>query len=356
MRIAQVAPLHESVPPKLYGGTERVVSYLTEELVRQGHEVTLFASADSRTLARLVPCWPHALRLGEACPEPIVPHLIMLEQVEARAEQFDIIHFHTGFLHLPLARRLATPSLTTLHGRLDGSYLTSLFQEFSEAPMVAISESQRSFVPWAAWDSVIHHGLPEDLHVLGGGDGGYLAFAGRISREKRPDLAIEIARRAGLRLRIAAKIDDADRNYHDTVVRPLLRQPHVEYVGEIDESQKTAFFGDAAALLFPIDWPEPFGIVMIEAMACGTPTIAFRRGSVPEVIENGTSGFVVDGVDEAVAAVPLAMQLDRRACRAAFERRFTAARMARDYIAAYRRHVGQCPRRSPRWASSGRSA
>lgn len=341
MRIAQVAPLIESVPPKLYGGTERVVSYLTEELVRQGHDVTLFASGDSRTAARLVPGSETALRLNPAVRDPWPYHVIMLDDVRRRASEFDILHFHIDFYHFPLFREMAGRTVTTLHGRLDLPDLPTLYRAFPEMPLVSISNDQRRPLPLVNWAATVYHGLPRDLMSFdSGGNRYYLAFLGRISPEKRPDRAIEIARRAGLPLKIAAKVDAADQLYFEEKIKPLLDDPLVEFVGEIGEADKAAFLGGAIALLFPIDWPEPFGLVMIEAMACGTPVIAWRRGSVPEIIEDDVTGYVVDSIDAAVAAVPLAMQLDSAAVRRRFEARFTAERMAEDYLRIYRSLVG----------------
>ena len=339
LRIAQVAPLYESVPPQLYGGTERVVSYLTEELVRQGHEVTLFASGDSVTAARLVPCVPRALRLDPHSIDSLAHHVVMLERVFRRADDFDLIHFHVDYLHFPLSRRLRIPQVTTLHGRLDLPDLVPLYREFPEMPVVSISEAQRAPLPWLAWQGTVYHGLPTELHGCQHEPEDYLAFLGRISREKRPDLAIEIARRAGLPLRMAAKVDRADRAYFEEVVEPLLAPPHVELVGEIGEAEKREFLGRARALVFPIEWPEPFGLVMIEAMACGTPVIAFRHGSVPEIVDDGETGFLCGTVDEAVAAVARLDTISRQRCREVFERRFTAARMARDYVRIYERRL-----------------
>jgi glycosyltransferase involved in cell wall biosynthesis len=335
LRIAQVAPLYESVPPQLYGGTERVVSYLTEELVRQGHKVTLYASADSVTAAELVAVRPRALRLDPTNCSPVVPHILQLEHLMRRAGEFDVIHLHGELLHFPSLRRGATPAVTTLHGRLDSDDLIPLFQEYAEARFVSISNAQRAPVPWLNWLATIHHGLPYDLYRPALERGRYLAFLGRISPEKRADRAIDIARRAGLPLKIAAKVDAADRRYFEDRIEPMLRDPGVEYIGEIGEKEKQEFLGNALALLFPIDWPEPFGLVMIEAMACGTPVIAYPNGSVPEVIDDGASGFVVSSIDEAVAAVERAAALDRRRCRRVFEERFTAERMAHDYLAVY---------------------
>jgi glycosyltransferase involved in cell wall biosynthesis len=337
MRIAQVAPLYESVPPKLYGGTERVVSYLTEELVRQGHDVTLFASGDSVTAARLVPQCAEALRLNSRCVDQLAHHVLMLEQVMQRAEDFDIIHYHVDYLHFPLSRRQRVPHVTTLHGRLDIPDLVPLYREFGEVPVVSISDAQRRPLPWLNWQATVYHGLPVDLYRPTLRPGDYLAFLGRISPEKGVDRAIEIARRTGIKLRIAAKVDRADRDYFREVIRPLLDQPFVEFIGEIGEREKEEFLGKALALLMPLDWPEPFGLVMIEAMACGTPVIAFRRGSVPEVVSDGVTGYIVDNVEEAVIAVRYVSQLDRQRCRRVFESRFTAERMALDYLRVYER-------------------
>lgn len=337
MKIAQVAPLYESVPPKLYGGTERVVSFLTEELVRQGHQVTLFASGDSVTSAVLRPACERALRLeGKKVVDPIAPHVRMFELVLQEAGSFDVIHYHSDYLHFPVSRRQSVPSLTTMHGRLDIPELHPLFQEFKELPLVSISQTQRAPMPWANWVATVHHGLPEDLFAARLESGKYLAFLGRFSPEKRADLAIEIAIRAGVPIRLAAKVDRADEEYFEANVRPLLDHPLVEYVGEIGESQKSDFLGNAIALLFPIDWPEPFGLVMIEALACGTPVIACRKGSVPEVLQDGVTGYLVEGVEQAVDAVHKAIGLDRSKIRSEFERRFSARRMAEDYVSAYR--------------------
>lgn len=337
MRIAQVAPLFESVPPRFYGGTERIVSYLTEELVRLGHEVVLYASGDSRTRAELRATTPHALRLDGRVKDPLAHHLVMLERVRQEAAEFDVVHFHTDYLHFPLSRVTGTAHLTTLHGRLDGPDLQPLFSAFAEVPVVSISRAQREPLPRANWVDTVHHGLPVELLRFQPRSDGYLAFIGRFSAEKRPELAVEIARRTGRRLKIAAKIDPAEREYFEEVVRPLLGHPHVEYVGEIDEAAKGEFLGRAAALLFPIDWPEPFGLVMIEALACGTPVIAYRRGSVAEVLSHGETGFVCDGLHEATRAVGWLDRIDRARCRRIFEERFSVARMAQDYLAAYRK-------------------
>ena len=335
MRLAQVSPLYESCPPQLYGGTERVVSYLTEELVRQGHEVTLFASGDSRTKATLrAPC-DRALRLDLRCKDPLPHHLVMLNRVARSAEAFDIIHFHADFLHFPLFAPLWGKTLTTAHGRLDLPDLPPLFHEFPMMPLVSISNAQRTAVPWANWNGTVYHGLPTDLYTRGHGDGGYLAFIGRISPEKGLDKAIKIARKAGMPLKIAAKVDKVDLDYYNSKIKRLLKAPGVEFIGEIGESEKGEFLGGAVALLFPIDWPEPFGLVMIEAMANGTPVIAFRRGSVPEIVDDGVTGFIVDSTNTAVAAIQRVTGLDRLAVRRRFEERFSAERMARDYVGRY---------------------
>lgn len=337
MRIAQVAPLYESVPPQRYGGTERVVSYLTEELVRQGHEVTLFASGDSSTRARLVPGCRRSLRLDPSCADPLAHHLLMLERVLDRAEAFDIVHFHVEYLHFPFVRRRPLSHLATLHGRLDLPELHPLFDEYREMPLVSISASQRTPLPAMNWQACIHHGLPAERYRFHPDRGEYLAFLGRISPEKRVDRAISIAQRAGLPLRIAAKVDRADVEYFENVIEPLLEAPGVEFIGEIGDDDKSEFLGNARALLFPIDWPEPFGLVMIEAMACGTPVVAYRNGSVAEIVEHGATGFVVQRRDEAVDAVLACASISRARCREAFEQRFTAQRMARDYLDVYER-------------------
>jgi glycosyltransferase involved in cell wall biosynthesis len=338
MKIAQIAPLAESCPPQLYGGTERIVSYLTEELVKKGHDVTLFASGDSRTSAKLISCTPMALRLNPSIKDPIPYHVMLLDEVRRRADEFDVLHFHMDFLHYPLVCDLADRTVTTLHGRLDLPDLQPFYTAFPDLPLVSISDDQRTPMPPVNWVGTVHHGLPANqLPFMARPKGDYLAFLGRISPEKRPDRAIEIAARAGMKLKIAAKIDKADRAYWDETVAPMIAaHPDVEYVGEIDERQKASFLGNARALLFPIDWPEPFGLVMIEAMSCGTPVIAFRGGSVAEVIDDGITGFIVDDVTEAVAAVKQIHKLDRVEVRAIFQERFTAERMAEDYLAIYR--------------------
>lgn len=338
MRIAQVAPLFESVPPKMYGGTERVVSFLTEELVRAGHDVTLFASGDSITSADLVPICPEALRLTR-CIDPIAHHVVMIEKVFEHKDEFDLIHFHIDHLQYSLCRREKMPNLTTLHGRLDIPDLAALFRKFEDAPVVSISDSQRDPLPWLNWQATVYHGLPENQYTLGDGQGGYLAFLGRISPEKGIDQAIEIATRVGMPLRIAAKIDRADQEYFETVVRPLMQNPLIEFIGEIGYPEKNEFLGNAAALLFPIDWPEPFGLVMIESLACGTPVIAYPRGSVPEILEHGRSGLLVKDAAAAAVAVDSIPQISRVECRHRFEERFSAARMAENYLALYQRLI-----------------
>jgi glycosyltransferase involved in cell wall biosynthesis len=337
LRIAQVAPLFESVPPQGYGGTERVASYLSEELVRLGHDVTLFASGDSVTAAKLVPCSPRSLRLDPGCRDQLAHHFLMLERVCQMAARFDILHFHIDYLHYPLSRRLKRPHVTTLHGRLDLPDLQPLYDEFSDVPVISISDEQRRPLPQANWQTTVYHGLPPDLHTFREKPEGYLAFLGRISPEKRPDRAIEIAVATGMKLRIAAKVDKADREYYETEIRPLMEKhaDQVEFLGEVNGKPKDEFLGNAAALLFPIDWPEPFGLVMIEAMACGTPVIAYRRGSVPEVLEHGVTGYLVENQEEAVEAVRNLSKISRAGCRAMFEKRFVAERMARDYLDVY---------------------
>jgi glycosyltransferase involved in cell wall biosynthesis len=335
MRIAQVAPLHESVPPRLYGGTERVVSYLTDELVARGHDVTLFASGDSITAARLIPACPQALRLDPTCRDALAYHYVMFESLLRRADQFDVVHFHTDYLHFSLARRCLRRHVTTLHGRLDLPELQPVYTEFKDIPVVSISASQRQPLPQANWIGTVHHGLPTNLLTFHEQPGEYLAFLGRVSPEKGLEPAIEIATRLGIVLRVAAKVDRADRDYYVHRIAPLLHSPHVEFIGEITEAEKDEFLGNARALLFPIDWPEPFGLVMIESMACGTPVVAFPRGSVPELITNGETGFLVESTEQAVAAVKRLDGISRRRCRDVFEERFGVGRMADDYLAIY---------------------
>jgi glycosyltransferase involved in cell wall biosynthesis len=337
LKIAQIAPLAESVPPRLYGGTERVVSWLTEELVEQGHDVTLFASGDSCTAAELVSVTPRALRLDPGIRDCTPYNYILLDHIFRRADEFDVLHFHIDMIHYPLFRALADRVITTLHGRLDLPDLLPFYRAFPTMPLVSISAAQRKPMPPVNWLATIPHGMPRQLHRLGRGEGGYLAFLGRITPEKGPEAAIAIAKRTGIPLKIAAKVDPVDRDYFRDVVRPLLDHPLIEYIDEINEAQKTDFLGNALALLFPIAWPEPFGLVMIEAMACGTPVIAFRAGSVPEVIEENVTGLVVDDIAEATAAVEKVARFDRARIRARFEQRFTVDRMARAYTALYAR-------------------
>jgi glycosyltransferase involved in cell wall biosynthesis len=337
VKIAQIAPLMESVPPQLYGGTERIVSYLTEELVRLGHDVTLFASGDSLTAANLVPCVPRALRLDERVRDTIPYYMLMLDRVRRRAPEFDLLHFHIDQLHFPLFRQFARRTVTTLHGRQDLPDLLPLYAGFPDMPLVSISNFQRRPAPTAHYVANIPHGLPLDLHRPGDDPhNGYLAFLGRMAPEKGPDRAIAIARALGLPLKLAAKVDRVDEAYFRETIVPLLDGPGVEFIGEINEQQKTRFLAGARALLFPVDWPEPFGLVMIEAMACGTPVLAFRCGSVPEIVEDGITGAIVATIEEAVAVLPQVIALDRQAVRRRFEQRFSAARMARDYAALYR--------------------
>jgi glycosyltransferase involved in cell wall biosynthesis len=332
MRIAQIAPLAEAVPPKGYGGTERVVSWLTEELVSRGHDVTLFASGDSATGAELFPCVPRALRLA-GINDHTASLLVMLDEVRRRAHNFDILHFHTDLLQFPMFQSSLQVPVTTMHGRMDLPDFAPVYRAFPEMPLVSISLAQREPAPPGTnWTDNIHHGLPASLCPFSPLGGSYLAFLGRIAPEKRPDRAIEIAKRAGIPLRIAAKVDNADRAYFHDVIEPLLAHPLVEFIGEIGEAEKPGFLGGALALLFPIDWPEPFGLVMIEAMSTGTPVIAWRVGSAPEVIDEGVTGFVVDSIDGAVQAVSRAATLSREVVRQQFSRRFTAERMADQYV------------------------
>jgi len=343
MRIAQVAPLAESVPPKLYGGTERIVSYLTEELVAMGHDVTLFATGDSRTSAELISGWPCALRFHEGLRDTNIPHIVMLEKVYRRASEFDIIHCHLDHWHFSLFKRQSTTFLTSLHGRLDLPEAAAFFSAFPDVPLVAISHHQRGFIPQANVVATVHHGLPENLLRPQSGKRDYLAFLGRVSPEKGLDRAIRIARQAGIDLKIAAKVDPQDRNYFAEVIRPMIDGRAVDMQGEIGEAEKPAFLSGAVALLMPIDWPEPFGLVMIEAMACGTPVVAFNRGSVPEIIDHGITGFIVRDEAEAAAAVGKIHMISREAVRFQFEQRFTARRMAHDYLDIYRRLAVRSP-------------
>lgn len=335
MRIAQVSPLVESVPPKQYGGTERIISYLTEELVRVGHKVTLFASGDSVTNAELVPVCRRSFRQNKRATDYLSREVLLMDHVMERAGDFDLIHFHTGCLHYLICRNLSVPHVTTLHGRLDPPELLRLYERFRHMPTISISNAQRAPWPCANWQATIYHGLPHDLFRFHPEPGDYLAFLGRASPEKRVDRAIEIAKRVGMQLRIAAKVDRADRRYFKREVEPLLNDPQIEWLGEISDKDKDAFLGNAYALLFPIDWPEPFGLVMIEAMACGTPVVAYEGGSVSEVMEDGATGFIVNEIEQAVEAVRRVRDLSRRRCREVFEKRFTARRMASDYANVY---------------------
>jgi glycosyltransferase involved in cell wall biosynthesis len=336
LRIAQVAPLYEPVPPPRYGGTERIVSYLTEELVRRGHAVTLYGTADSETAAHLIPCAPKALRLDPP-HDPILPHFLELEAVYAAAHRFDVIHAHTDYLTLPFCRTTPTPTMLTLHGRLDLPELADLYARYPEVPLVSISDSQRTpFGDRVTWGGTVHHGIPVRNYPFSATPGDYLAFIGRVSPEKGIDLAIRIAQAVSLPLRIGAKVDPTDEAYFERAIRPLLGSAGVDFIGEVDEATKAELLAGARALLFPIDWPEPFGLVMIESMACGTPVIARPCGSVPEVLVDGVTGFLADGVDELVAAVRSVDRLDRRACRAHVEAHFSVERMADRYEALYR--------------------
>ena len=337
MRIAQVAPLVESVPPKHYGGTERIVAYLTEELVRSGHKVTLFASGDSVTSAELVPVCRRSFRQNKRAKDYLSREVLLMDHVMQRAGEFDVIHFHTGCMHYLISRHLPVPHVTTLHGRLDTLEFVRLYERFRGMPTISISNAQRAPWPCANWQGTIYHGLPQDLFRFHPEPGSYLAFLGRASVEKRVDRAIEIAKRVGMRLKIAAKVDPTDRRYFKREIEPLLNDPHIEWVGEINDKDKDEFLGNAYALLFPIDWPEPFGLVMIESMACGTPVIAFANGSVAEVMNDGVTGFVVNDIEQAVEATRRVRDLSRARCREIFEKRFTASRMASDYINAYNR-------------------
>lgn len=348
MRIAQISTLFESVPPTRYGGTERVVSYLTEELVRLGHDVTLFASGDSVTSARLVPVCPRALWQEPTCRETLPHHVLLMEQVFVDVTRFDVLHFHTDYLHFPFLRRDPWPSVTTLHGFLNPTDVGRFFETYAEFPLISISNAQRRTIADANWLATIHHGLPERMHTFGKEPDGYLAFLGRISPEKRLDRAIEIAHRAQVPLKVAAKIYPEEQGYFKKNIEPLLEESKafVEFVGEIGGRTKDEFLRGARALLFPIDWEEPFGLVMIEAMACGTPVIAWRRGSVPEVVDDGVTGFIVDDIEAAVNAVRRIREIDRAKCRSVFEQRFEASRMARRYVEAYGRAIEEHHRRT----------
>ena len=341
MRIAQIAPLYESVPPRLYGGTERVVSWLVEELVSQGHDVTLFASGDSLTTARLISVCPQALRLSPDSTDPLAHHINLVEQVMQERDRFDIVHFHIDYLHFPVSRNLDLAQVTTLHGRLDIPDLVPLYREFSEMPVVSISNAQREPLPWINWQGTVYHGMPENSCRPRLEAGKYLAFLGRISPEKGVDHAIEIAKKSGIPLKIAAKVDNADKDYFENHVKHLLSDNLIEFVGEIGDEAKNDFLGNALALIFPINWSEPFGIVMIESLACGLPVVAYPRGSVPEIIDDGVTGFLVNGVDEAVSALQRISTIDRAVCREQFEQRFSVSRMAQDYLKIYQRIVKQ---------------
>ena len=336
MKIAQVSPLMEAVPPKLYGGTERIVAYLCDELTALGHDVTLFATGDSITRARLEPVWGCALRLDRTMRDYLASHLVMLEMLARRAEEFDIIHLHVDYLSYPVLRRVGVPFVTTLHGRLDLPELKRVYEVFDDVPVVSISDAQRDPLPQANYVATVHHGLPDRLLSPRFESGGYFAFLGRISPDKAPDAAIRIAEKAGMPLKIAAKVDGVDQRYFAERIEPLLASSDVEFIGEIGDERKAEFLGNAAALLFPIAWREPFGLAMIEAMACGTPVIGFGNGSVPEIIDDGITGFVVDDEEGAVAATRRLHLLDRRRIRAVFDKRFAARRMAQDYLHLYR--------------------
>ena len=334
LRIAQIAPLVESVPPKFYGGTERVVAYLTDALVKLGHNVTLFASGDSVTNARLVSVTPTSLRLSN-CIDQMAGNILQLQEVMDRSHEFDLLHFHTDYLHFPVTRLSHKKTLTTLHGRLDIPELTPLYKKFNDIPVISISNAQRRPLPMANWVATVYHGLPDSLYQPGNGEGDYVVFLGRISPEKRADRAIEIARRANIKIKIAAKVDKADELYFEKEIRHLLNQPHVEFLQEIGEAEKGPLLANAKALLFPIDWPEPFGMVQIEAMACGTPIIAYNHGSVPEIVEHGKTGFIVDSIEKATEALENIHLISREECRATFERRFSDIVMAENYVRLY---------------------
>jgi glycosyltransferase involved in cell wall biosynthesis len=340
MKIAQVAPLIESVPPKAYGGTERVVHYLTEALVRMGHEVTLFASGDSRTSGKLVPIVDRSLRLHPAKPDPLIWHTLMVDRVRELAASFDVIHLHIDTLPLPLMSRCVVPSLTTMHGRLDLPDLKPLYRRFRNHPLVSISDSQRSPIPWANWLGTVHHGLPQDLYTYHPQPHEYFAFVGRVSPEKGLDRAIQIAIACDTPIHIAAKVDKADVEYYEKVIEPMLDHPLVTFIGEIGEGAKNDFIGNAKAFLMPVDWPEPFGLVIIEALACGTPVIAYGCGAIPELLDDGVTGFIVNDLHQAIAAARRIGEIDRSACREVFERRFTSEVMASNYLALYRELAG----------------
>jgi glycosyltransferase involved in cell wall biosynthesis len=341
MRIAQVSPLYESVPPKLYGGTERVVHNLTEELIARGHDVTLFASGDSVTNAKLVPVCKNALRLDADCIDPFVHHFTLMEMVEKEASHFDIIHSHIDYLYFPIMRRSRNTYLTTLHGRLDIPELEPLFREYKDIPLVSISNSQRKPFPYSNWMGTVYHGLPLDMYHFSKKGGDYLVFIGRVSPEKRVDRAIEIAKKAGIQIKIAAKVDKADNDYFESKIKKLLDHPLVDFIGEVAEKEKEELLGNALGFIYPIDWPEPFGLAMIEAMACGTPVLAYNCGSVPEVLDEGITGFGVNSMREAVAAVSKLSGLDRKKCRDVFEKRFSVQRMTDDYLMIYESMINE---------------
>lgn len=341
MKIAQVSPLFESVPPKAYGGTERVISYLTEELVRQGHDVTLFASGDSVTSAKLVPAIAQSIRQDSGRQAWLAYHAIQMDLLSELEDSFDVIHFHTDSLHFALARKLRAPIVTTVHGRLDFPELVPLYKRFQNFPLVSISDNQRMPLPWANWCGTVHHGLPPDLYSFRPAHGNYFLFIGRVSPEKRLDRAIDIARQCGMPLYIGAKIDQADEPYFNEYIKPKLRNPLVKFLGEVNQTQKRELLEHASALLFPIDWPEPFGLVLIEAFACGTPVVAYRNGSIPEIMEDGVTGYVVTNQEEAVRAAQQIDSIDRKGCRKIFEQRFTVAHMAENYLRIYRRLVNK---------------
>lgn len=341
MKIAQISPLYESVPPKMYGGTERVVAYLTDALLDLGHEVTLFASGDSETRASLVPICANSLRLDPSCIDHMAYHMLQLKTVKDSAPEFDIIHFHTDYLHFAVSEQFITPYVTTLHGRLNLPELTMIYDTFDEQPVISISYDQRAPLPQAHWVGNVYHGLPKSTLKFGKGDGGYVAFLGRISPEKRVDRAIEIAIATHKKIKIAAKVDKVDQEYFDKEIQPLLHHPLVEFIGEINETEKSDFLGQAECLLFPIDWPEPFGLAMIEAMACGTPVIAFQHGSVPEVLKDGISGYIVNSIPEAMDAMQLIARLPRKVVRKEFETSFSAERMAKDYVKIYEKLISE---------------
>jgi glycosyltransferase involved in cell wall biosynthesis len=337
LRIAQVAPLVETVPPDSYGGTERIVSYLTEELVRTGQDVTLFASGGSTTKAKLVPVSEQSLRSDPTVQDPLTRSIVEIEEVLKRTEDFDLIHFHDGYVQFPLSRRLPIPTVTTMHGRMDLPDLVPIFREYPEVPLVSISDQQRSPLPFANWVATVQHGIPEHLFSFRSDPEDYAAFVGRICPEKRPDRAIEIAKYVGMPLKIAAKVDKVDEQYFEAEIKPLLNSSLIEFIGEVNDAEKNVLLGGARALLFPIDWPEPFGLVMIESLACGTPVVAFECGSVPEVLEHGKTGFIVRTMDEAKQALRRVETISRSVCRQEFERRFTSAKMVENYLLVYER-------------------